>query len=572
MGVKKMTSRRIAKVVFILSTFFFLFSGAPEICQFLPGPEEALAAAPESSWWNLNYGARKKITITAGSAQVPSGYSVSSTLDHASLVTDKHSLSSGNDVRIAYWNGSTWTELDRFRDLDTPWNNASTKIWFKTQAVINASSSNDNYYVYYSYPSATNPPANANNVFLFYDGFESGDTSAWDGVWLGDGGDSLTITAGAAHTGTYGAECYVDDVYQNYAHVVKGIAAQSGINATGWFYLPNEYTDGDYLSFIRVVDDGWAGGASLNIYDDRELYITEYYDGQNWYFSGTILSKGEWHRLEMNFLISETSGRAELWLDNFRVVNESGLNTGTAPITTVLPGNFFMGDSISNTIYFDDSFVRIWVDPEPTTALAGAEGRYEYRKKLTIQYTEVGDSCSSNLSNFPVLVKLSGDWLKTKTNDPTNGRIYNSNGYDICFRGADPETILNYEIEKYDGSAGTLLAWVKIPTVSYSQNTDFYIYYGNPAVTSAPEASVAQGVWSNGYARVFHLNGNANDSTGTQNGNVFGATSTADGKIAGAYSFDGNDWIDTNFGPNYGTGNFTVEAWYYENSFSSGSQ
>jgi len=248
-------------------------------------------------------------------------------------------------------------------------------IWFKIQAAISASGSDDNYYLYYNYLSAPAPPAEGDNVFLFYDDFESGDLLAWDQPpWTGDGTDYITITTATVHTGTYAAECYADDVYENQACVVKGIAAQSGISTTAWFYLPNDYTDGDYVSFTRLVDDIWAGGASLNIYDDRELYITEYYNGQDWYFSGNILSKGQWHRLEMNFLISETSGRAQLRLDRgVPIIDESGLNTGTDPITLVCQGYFYGGGSISATIYCDNNFQRIWVYPEPTTGLSPLE-------------------------------------------------------------------------------------------------------------------------------------------------------------------------------------------------------
>jgi hypothetical protein len=272
----------------------------------------------------------------------------------------------------------------------------------------------------------------------------------------------------------------------------------------------------------------------------------------------------------VEFAISPSAGVARVWLNGTLEIEATGKNTGSNNINQFELGIFVQNDETdANILYIDDCFIRRGVSSEPTTGLAGAEGRYEYRKKLTIQYSQVGASCSSNLSNFPVLVSLSGSWLKTKTNDPTNGRIYNSSGYDICFRGADPETILNYEIEKYDGSTGTLVAWVKIPTLSYNQNTDFYIYYGNPAVTSAPAATVAQGVWSNNYAAVYHLNGNAYDSTGNYNGGISGATSTSDGRIAGAYEFNGsNQYIDTNFGPNWGSGGFTIEVWWNADSLS----
>ena len=59
--------------------------------------------AEDDDWvgpcWDGNYAYRKKMTITAGSDDIPAGYSVSVTLDHAALVSAGNSLASGNDLR-----------------------------------------------------------------------------------------------------------------------------------------------------------------------------------------------------------------------------------------------------------------------------------------------------------------------------------------------------------------------------------------------------------------------------------------------------------------------------------------
>jgi len=189
-------------------------------------------------------------------------------------------------------------------------------------------------------------------------------------------------------------------------------------------------------------------------------------------------------------------------------------------------------------------------------------GQFLFRRTITIDHTKVDSTCAEGYpEDFPVLISFSGQtWLKTIGN---GGRIYSSNGYDIIFRASNGHTQLSHEVEKYDGSAGTLVAWVKIPALSKTTDTTIYIYYGNPEVTSAPPASLAQGVWSNDYEAVYHLNGNANDSTGNHNGTISGATSTSDGKIAGAYEFNGsNQYINTNLTKNWGCGGFTIEVWW----------
>jgi hypothetical protein len=84
------------------------------------------------------------------------------------LVSGGKSLASGNDARILYWNGSTWTELSRILFNDGPagqasstWNAASTTLFFKTVAGISASGSDTGYYLYYGNPLAGSPPTNA---------------------------------------------------------------------------------------------------------------------------------------------------------------------------------------------------------------------------------------------------------------------------------------------------------------------------------------------------------------------------------------------------------------------------
>ncbi len=139
------------------------------------------AAAPPGEWWNAGYRYRQKLNLTAGATAIPTQYSVRLQLDHSALVFASQSLASGNDVRVAYWNGSGWVELDRVLDDQATWNNAATRIWFRTQALIGASSTDDNYYLYYGNSGAGTPPTNWANVFLFYDDFNDGvfDAARW---------------------------------------------------------------------------------------------------------------------------------------------------------------------------------------------------------------------------------------------------------------------------------------------------------------------------------------------------------------------------------------------------------
>ncbi len=128
-------------------------------------------------------------------------------------------------------------------------------------------------------------------------------------------------------------------------------------------------------------------------------------------------------------------------------------------------------------------------------------GLFGYRRQITVGDTMTPASCGSDLSNFPVLVSITNDAnLKTVAN---GGHVAHTNGYDIIFRALDGKTQLDHEIESYDGSTGTLVAWVRIPTLAYNANTSIYMYYGNAGII-APTANPA-GVWGTSYMGVWHL-------------------------------------------------------------------
>ncbi|MFQ5858699.1 MAG: heparin lyase I family protein, partial [Anaerolineae bacterium] len=341
-------------------------------------PFETFAAAPGGEWWDSNYPYREKITVTAGSAAVPSAYSVSVTFDHAALVAATKSQADGDDIRIGYWNGASWVELDRVLDFGSAWNSTSTQIWFKLQAGIGASSSDDNYYVYYGNGGATNPPATPTNIFFFYDGYESGDFSGWSGVSAGTG-DSNTVVTTTVHTGTYAAEAFVDPSGSSHARVENSFTGQSGFHSTVWVYIPTTYPAENDITVIAFYTGGWTTKvATLAIRapdtDMRPLLGVQTESPVLWQSGSPALTTGAWHRLEMKVIVDPVNGRVEVWQDGVKSIDLSNVNTGTGNIDFTLENIFWKSATTnSHTLYFDDSFDRVWVDPEPTTALAAEE-------------------------------------------------------------------------------------------------------------------------------------------------------------------------------------------------------
>jgi phenylpyruvate tautomerase PptA (4-oxalocrotonate tautomerase family) len=162
------------------------------------------------------------------------------------------------------------------------------------------------------------------------------------------------------------------------------------------------------------------------------------------------------------------------------------------------------------------------------------------------------------LTNFPVLIDVTDNDLKTKAL---------SSGNDILFMdGVGSANQLDHEIESYTSSTGHLVAWVRIPTLSSTVDTVFYMYYGNP--TAANQQNKV-GVWDSRFVMVQHLSeatGTHYDSTSHHNDGTptGGLSQGVAGKIDGADNFDGiDDRIDVphDNSLNFGTGGFTISVW-----------
>ncbi|HPP86681.1 MAG TPA: hypothetical protein PLM75_02325 [bacterium] len=121
-------------------------------------------------WWNKNYRRRFKLRVTNNNTQnvnVQSGYSVRLDLDTTSLINAGLLRADLRDLRVVRYNAGIYTELHRVYMT----NEADRGLWFRLQENIAAGNSIENYYVYYANPSAGIPPADSNQVFLWYDDF-----------------------------------------------------------------------------------------------------------------------------------------------------------------------------------------------------------------------------------------------------------------------------------------------------------------------------------------------------------------------------------------------------------------
>ncbi|MFW9813894.1 MAG: DUF2341 domain-containing protein [Candidatus Thorarchaeota archaeon] len=510
-----------------------------------------------------NYEFSRQVIVSAGSEPIPAGYSTSITIDHGALVLAGKSQADGDDLRILYWNGLGLIELDRVLDSDSFWSSSTTKLWFKIQSDIPALTSDNNYYLYYGNPSALSPPDNHANVFQFYDGFESGDVSAWDGSYT-DTGDSLTVTTEQANTGSYSAKGEVDNQAAAQAMVWKDFSDKTNLLARVHFYISPTFSTTDHVTIMQFVDtsSGWVNQLSLTIRDDMTLYLWNAIAGEAYgYGTTSAISTGSWHMIELQAKFSTTTGEARMWFDGNLEVEETGKNLGAEGVDKFCTVFYWASPQTEpNIVFADDVMLRPYVNPEPTTSF-GAEVdqtvQLGYKKDITIDHTKV----TADLDDFPLLIDIFDTDLKTKVQPDGDDIIFKSGG-----------VILPHEIEifeqSYNASHAHLVAWVKADLLS-STDTVITMYYGNPNIDSQENAP---DVWNSNFKGVWHLSedptGTIYDSSGNLNhgtGYNLQSDDQVSGQIDGSIDFDNvQDHIDcgNDSSLNVGSVDFSLSLWF----------
>ncbi|MDB5007217.1 MAG: hypothetical protein JWP45_1610 [Mucilaginibacter sp.] len=215
---------------------------------------------------------------------------------------------------------------------------------------------------------------------------------------------------------------------------------------------------------------------------------------------------------------------------------------------------------------------------------------YGFSKPIILNTSQITGGITSTLIDFPALVYIKDDALKTglacgdKVQFPTGngGGLTVGTNYDFAFLLNGSSTELNYQVDTYDPINGILFAWVRIPSLT-STNASITFYFGskNPAHSAATAAAT----WASNYKAVYHFNEASTtatvlDATGNGRNAIQANTTVTNDEIhlaasvpipGGGYSFNGSSTsIIQNAGSNPDiTGPFTISAWVYYNGTSS---
>jgi hypothetical protein len=310
-------------------------------------------------------------------------------------------------------------------------------------------------------------------------------------------------------------------------------SVSSNSNVPGGSTVRGRIAGASSLEFVRVTNE--VSPAAISV----RYHVVEY-------LCGVTVQRGS---------VNQTTRTTNVSINPVPATDRAFLTwskTGNPAETDWGPGHQTTGELTST------SRLQFRTQGTPVGGVANWYAGWSYRKALTVDGTKV----AATLTNFPMLVSLSGDAGLT-----ANAQ---ADGTDILFTLADGTTKLSHEIESFDRASGTLVAWVKLPSLPTGTSTTLYMYYGN---ASAGIQQNPAGVWDSTFQSVWHLNQppnepNANDVRDSvapgDHGSSHGSMGTGNpvaGKIGNSLSFDGtNDYLSTGAslaGPQV----FTLEAW-----------
>lgn len=331
---------------------------------------------------------------------------------------------------------------------------------------------------------------------------------------------NLTITS-AANKITW---LITSDGSSNFTQVTANTALTSA-DVGKWIHIAVTHDVSAGAAGVTIYKNGVAQAdtddtnSATSIYDGNAQFEIGHYDGGSEYFDGLISNVRLWSDIRTSQEITDNMYKIITGTSNnlvgswFNDANDYNDDAGTNNLTS------------SGSPTFSTNV--------PWTGANSTDWTRVYKK---IDHTKV--SGSADLTNFPILIKDGNLPDAMYAGLQTDGKDFR-----ITTDSAG-EVEVPFEIVAIDTTAKTCEIWAKIPTVSYTADTNLYFWYGNANAiaydANAPFGS--QAVWS-AYRFVSH-NGGILDSSGNTSPTNSG-TSIVSGKIGDASDFT-NDYINTN--------------------------
>jgi len=193
----------------------------------------------------------------------------------------------------------------------------------------------------------------------FYNGFEEGNFSVWNGT--NSKNATVSITSSVVFSGSYSMRISVDGSDDSYGRVKRKFLGTSEVYEATHVRFP-ELPDSNNtrLMFLNVQKYGGKYIASVGVYRlNNNYYWSVHITGDpanppSNYTKSTI-DVDTWYRLEF-YLNATANGKAILWVNGMLRCEVTGDFSSYAPITESLPYLYVKGTQASSKTVFHDNF------------------------------------------------------------------------------------------------------------------------------------------------------------------------------------------------------------------------
>lgn len=447
-----------------------------------------------TAWYTADPWTRRiPITVPAGRVASPvNDFPLLVSMTVADLGTNAQP--DGSDIRFTASNDTT----PLAHEIET-WNPATGQLvaWVNVPAISSASAT-----TIYAYYGAANAPAQHDVRSTWSNDFEgawhlsrdpAGSAPQIDDstVRNHDGLSRGSMTSGDLVPGLVGDAIDfdgVDDMFE----VDPFDLSSSGLTVSGWVNLDSNTSE---PRIINKATDPFNRVFELTV-DGTNVRGRLTLDGAPNMLVGPGVTLGAWHHLAMTW--DRTTIR--LYVDGVEVAFQAA--SGTIAVDPTMPVTIGGIDSLDRQLDGRIDEVRIERVPRSAAWIAASEanqrtpgtflnigavetgswlaqGTWGARKQIAVD----ADLVSFDATDFPLLVEVIDVELQA-------GAL--ASGTDIVFTDADGTTRLDHVIEAWDASTGTLSAWVKVPLLSSTTDTQLFAYYSNP---SAEDQQDPEGVF-----------------------------------------------------------------------------
>ena len=316
-----------------------------------------LDAATASS--TLQVGSTNATTVNIGGTSTNATIAIGSGTT-TSNITIGAALTSGT-VTIGGTNTSTTTKLQAGNTTETITNSGDTvKTGANSTSAFQVKNSNGTSFFS---ADSTKDTVNTNELSvgaaanvglagrLFSDGFETGNTAAWNGGVGGTGTTNSGAESTTVYSGKYAFEANTTSGHGYYTQT--SIASSSTVYARTYF---DSTTIGNPTNLLDLGTAAIGSGTHMQITIGASGDICwTAFTGITAGCTATAPSASTWYKLEVELVINNSgSGALQIWLNNTNIKSATTLSTGTVNIANVAVGGSDATTTATTTTYLDD--------------------------------------------------------------------------------------------------------------------------------------------------------------------------------------------------------------------------